>query len=182
MRLFPAKRLEALLLMTMTLMLALVPGTSQAAENEGILRLHVIANSDSAADQQVKLLVRDAVLALLPASRSAEEARAFLLGNGRLLLDTVESTLRENGFSYSAQLRLGTCAFPDRMYGDILYRAGDYDALRIVLGRGAGQNWWCVLFPPLCIVTGEREPLPDGDALVFESSLLKWIRAWREKK
>lgn len=143
---------------------------------DGILRLHVIANSDSAEDQAVKLRVRDAILACMEPGDTMEEAEAFVRKHGAELLAAAEDTLREAGFSYSAQLMLGTYPFPDRTYGGTLYPAGEYEALRVVLGDGAGQNWWCVLFPPLCIVTEDVEALPAPDALTFKSSLLAWLR------
>ena len=153
-----------------------------AHANDDVLRLHVIANSDSAADQWVKLEVRDRLLERLPACQSAEQAEAYLLDNGAQILALVEDTLAEYGFQYGAQLMLGTYAFPDRDYGDISYPAGEYNALRILLGDGSGQNWWCVLFPPLCIVTVEQEPLPESDEIEFESSILSWLRGWGESE
>lgn len=143
---------------------------------DGILRLHVIANSDSEADQAVKLLVRDEILARMEPGGSAAEAEAFVRTHGAELLAAAEDVLRDNGFSYGAQLMLGAYDFPDRTYGGTLYPAGTYRALRVVLGDGAGQNWWCVLFPPLCIVTGEAQALPAADELTFRSSLLDWLR------
>lgn len=147
----------------------------------GVLRLHILANSDSAEDQRVKLAVRDAVLTMLPACDSATEAEEYLRAHGRELLALAEQTLRAQGFDYGAQLLLGKCSFPDRTYGKTVYPAGEYEALRIVLGRGEGQNWWCVLFPPLCIVTAEEEPLPSPDELEFESSVLGWLRGLKEE-
>lgn len=128
--------------------------------NENILRLHIIANSDDPADQRVKLAVRDAVLSLeADAADCADggEAKTALMADGEAILETVERTLRENGMDYGAQLIVGVFDFPDRSYGEALYPAGRYEALRIVLGEGRGQNWWCVMFPPLCILE-----LPGG--------------------
>ncbi len=149
----------------------------EIATAEGVLRLHVIANSDSPADQAVKLRVRDAILRCMEPGESIRDAETFVMEHGDTLLLAAERTLRENGFSYSAQLMLGTFDFPDRTYGGTLYPAGEYEALRVVLGRGAGQNWWCVLFPPLCIVTEETESLPSLDELSFKSSIVEWLRS-----
>ncbi len=127
-----------------------------------VFRLHVIANSDSEEDQAVKLRVRDAVLAYERARMAdvstAEEARQRLMEDGAGLLATVEQTLRAAGMEYGAYLETGIFSFPERVYGDAIYPAGDYSALRIVLGAGKGQNWWCVMFPPLCILE-----LPGGE-------------------
>ena len=169
----------AALCVTVLLLAALaVPSAHGADASEGVLRLHILANSDSAEDQRVKLAVRDAVLQTLPACDSAAEAEAYLRLHGGEILELTERTLRENGFDYGAQLLLGKSDFPDRAYAGTVYPAGEYEALRIVLGAGGGQNWWCVLFPPLCIITAEQEPLPEPDALEFESSILSWIRSW----
>ena len=155
----------------------MAPLSRSAKAQDNILRLHILANSDSPADQRVKLVVRDAVLQVLPACGSAEEAEAYLLTHGGEVLTLAEQTLQDNGFDYGAQLLLGRWDFPDREYSGTTYPAGEYAALRIVLGEGAGQNWWCVLFPPLCIVTREQEPLPDPEELEFESSILNWFRS-----
>jgi len=143
-----------------------------------VLRLHVIANSDSEADQAVKLRVRDAILQLMEPGDSLAAAKAFLLENDALFQQTVEHTLVENGFSYGAKLMLGVYPFPNRNYGGKVYPAGNYEALRVVLGEGQGQNWWCVLFPPLCILSEEPAP-EDGDVLEFHSSILNWWRNLR---
>lgn len=150
-----------------------------APANTDVLRLHVIANSDSPGDQAVKRAVRDAVLALVPACESEAEAEAYLLTHGRALLAAAEDTLRAHGYDYGAQLMLGRYPFPTRTYGDTVYPAGEYNALRVMLGRGSGANWWCVLFPPLCIVTEKSEPLPEKDDIEFESSIASWWRNWR---
>lgn len=154
-----------------------LPHARAAHAQDDILRLHILANSDSIEDQRVKLLVRDALLQTMPACDSAAETEAYLLDHGAEVLATAERILRENGFSYGAQLLLGKCMFPDRTYDGVTYPAGEYEALRVVLGRGAGQNWWCVLFPPLCIVTLEQQPLGSFDELEFESSILGWLNA-----
>lgn len=148
------KRLLAVLLTATLCVSAVPPG------HENILRFHVIANSDSAADQAAKLAVRDAILAYeadMSGCTGSKEAKAALMADGAGLLDTVERTLRERGMVYGAQLMIGVYAFPDKRYGDALYPAGNYEALRVVLGEGQGHNWWCVMFPPLCILE-----LPDG--------------------
>lgn len=158
-----------------------MPWSGHNAHAEDVLRLHILANSDSAEDQRVKLLVRDQIIRSLPATDSAAETEAYLLSHGAEILALVESILHENGCDYGAQLMLGVYEFPDRDYDGKLYPAGDYNALRILLGSGQGQNWWCVLFPPLCIVTVDEEPLPETDDIEFESSIAKWIRSWREE-
>jgi len=176
------KRLMATVLAAALCMATVSPG------NENIFRLHVIANSDSAADQAVKLAVRDAILeyeADLAACGSSREAKAALMADGEGLLNIVESALREQGMDYGAQLMIGVYDFPDRQYGDTLYPAGKYEALRVVLGEGKGHNWWCVMFPPLCILElpGGKIDYEELDAdfelsgLKLNSFLLKLLKS-----
>ena len=160
--------------------LLLLPLSERKASADDVLRLHILANSNADEDQAVKLLVRDALLANMKPCQSEVEAEAYVMANGKELLAVVENTLAENGFAYRAQLILGESSFPDRVYEGTLYPAGSYFALRIILGAGAGNNWWCVLFPPLCIVTRDAEPLPDADDIEFESTLARWWRSWRK--
>ncbi|MEA5059752.1 MAG: stage II sporulation protein R [Candidatus Pelethousia sp.] len=158
-------------------MLLLPVETARAEEN--ILRLHVIANSDSEADQAAKLRVRDAILAYEDGrldTQSAASVRRGVLADGRGLLSVVQESLQESGMNYGAKLALGRYPFPERTYGGTIYPAGEYAALRVVLGEGAGQNWWCVLFPPLCILE-----LPDGEIEDEEMQSLI-LKLWKEGK
>lgn len=173
--------LPALLSLLLLCALLPLPGGARAEGAENVLRLHILANSDSEADQAVKLRVRDALLEIMPETGSAAEAEQWLLQNGANVLTIAERVLRENGFPYGAQLLLGESEFPDRSYDGTAFPAGTYRALRVILGNGAGHNWWCVLFPPLCIVTKDAEPLPDADDIRYESAILRWIRSWKEK-
>ena len=145
-----------------------------------VLRLHILANSDSKEDQRVKLLVRDALIREFAPAGSLQEAEEVLLNEGGGVLETVKRVLREQGCAYGAQLRFGVMGFPDKTYGDTTYPAGEYEALRVELGNAEGQNWWCVLFPPLCLVDIGVEDIPGTDELVFESDLLKLIEEWKK--
>lgn len=173
-----------LLLIALSLLLTLTLGKAEPnlATESGVLRLHILANSDSAADQALKLRVRDALLPLFEAAGSYEDARSFVLSHGAALLQTCQATLTAAGAPYGAQLLLGVSDFPDRTYGGVRFPAGAYDALQIVLGAGAGHNWWCVLFPPLCIVVTDRGVTPDAVApdpqapVTFESDILAFFR------
>lgn len=119
------------------------------------LRLHIMANSNSKQDQQIKLCVRDAVLAVtsegIKASKNVSEARAYIENNLEIIEMTASAALEAGGFDYGAHAQLGTFHFPEREYQDVTYPEGEYEALRITLGEGEGDNWWCVMFPPLCI-------------------------------
>lgn len=145
------------------------------------LRLHVIANSDSEADQEAKLAVRDAVLACVREDFDASdkaEAKLELMARGGELQAAAENALRERGLDQEVELIAGNFDFPDRVYGDEVYPAGKYDALRIVIGEGAGRNWWCVMFPPLCLVETEnaKAEFNEDGTLVFRSAIWEFLK------
>ena len=168
------------MLLSLCLLLTLAPETAapDPARDREVLRLHILANSDSAQDQAVKLRVRDALLPLFEATGSYADARAFVLSHGAELLDLCQEALSATGAAYGAQLLLGVSDFPDRTYGGVLFPAGAYDALEIVLGDGAGHNWWCVLFPPLCVVTIDGAAPREQEGIVFESDILAFFRRY----
>ena len=130
---------------------------------DGVLRLHVIAASDSAADQTVKLAVRDEALragaAVFDGSVTAEQARERITPYLSRIEEAANRVLREEGFDYTAAAQLTDEYFDARAYDGVTLPAGRYRALKIVLGEGKGQNWWCVMFPPLCLpaVTAEED-------------------------
>lgn len=146
---------------------------------DSIFRLHIIANSNSAEDQAVKLEVRDAVLEYEAENLdavSAAKTREELMTHGAELLEIIEGVLRSNGFDYGAQMLVGTFPFPDREYNGVLYPAGDYDAFRVILGDGAGENWWCVMFPPLCILKSDNGKIDTDETIEFESVFVKLFK------
>ncbi len=166
-------------------MLLFFPLSQSDSVYESVFRLHIIANSDSSADQNVKLLVRDALLEYeknaMENASSLEEAQKILMDNGDEILSLTEKVLKENGMNYKAQLMVGNFYFPDREYGKKFYPAGNYEALRIILGDGKGKNWWCVMFPPLCILEVddgkiEQEEARSVDSVSFDSLLLDLIK------
>lgn len=137
-------------------------GASCGHIRNAVLRMHVIANSDTEEDQAVKLQVRDAVLKagkeLFDGSLTAAEAETVLDSEKQMLQQAAETVLRENGFSYGARVEIGKDYFNTRTYdGKVTLPAGEYEAVRVILGEGAGQNWWCVMFPPLCLPAAEAE-------------------------
>jgi stage II sporulation protein R len=126
-----------------------------------IIRLHVIAAGDDEENQRIKLCVRDKVLAAwrdaLSRQESAEDMMDYLAENRQDLEDAAIEAAREEGFAGDVSAQVGIFPFPDRWYGSVLVPAGDYKALRIVLGEGKGKNWWCVLFPSLCLSLSSQE-------------------------
>lgn len=123
-----------------------------------IIRLHVIANSDSDEDQAVKLKVRDAVVEYLTPSlvsaKTIDESRTIIMEQKDTLLSIAQQILTANNKHYAANLEIGWFDFPVKSYGTMVFPAGKYEALRIMLGKAEGKNWWCVLFPPLCFIDG----------------------------
>ena len=139
------------------LVLAYVAEGFAAAENvrAECFRLHVIANSDSEEDQAVKLIVRDALLeagaALFTENTDAYEAEKKIAENKELLTSVVEQVLKENGIIYGCEIVICEEFFDTREYDGVSLPAGVYKACKVILGDGEGKNWWCVMFPPLCI-------------------------------
>ncbi len=133
-------------------------------EYGGIIRLHVIANSDSAEDQNLKLKVRDEIIkevGSLENSKDIAESRSYLKAHLTDMEQTAERVIAENGKEYAAKADLGIRWIPEKTYGDMYFPAGNYEALNITLGEGAGQNWWCVLFPPLCLIEDDEESMAE---------------------
>ncbi len=143
-------------------------------------RLHVIANSDGEADQQVKMQVRDAVLKVtkdgILACKNAGEAREYIENNLEIIEETANEMLAANGFDYAAAAKVGTFRFPEKTYQDVTYPEGDYQALEVTLGSGNGHNWWCVMFPPLCLT--EIDGLDETEAEIEYTSF--FAELWKD--
>lgn len=144
-----------LLAFSLTLISGVWAAGEQSALADKVIRLHVIANSDSDADQALKLQVRDGVLAAagdcLSGVTDRAGAEAVLRDRLQDLADAGAAVVAEAGCDDSVTVSLENCWFPTKEYGDFALPAGVYRAVRVVIGEGAGRNWWCVLFPPLCL-------------------------------
>ncbi len=120
-----------------------------------VIRLHILANSDSEDDQRVKLLVRDAILScgsnIFNGTVNVENAEEYLAEEKQTLINEANKVLYENGFDYKTEIYLTEEYFQTRKYESFTLPAGEYLALKVVLGKGNGHNWWCVMFPPLCL-------------------------------
>lgn len=136
-----------------------------ASLSEKVLRLHVLANSDSEADQQLKLKVRDAILQesdrLFQQSDSKEAAMAQMATHLSDVEQVAERTLRKNGCDLPVTAALKKVEFNTRTYGNITLPAGEYDALQVEIGAAKGKNWWCVLFPSLCVPSSTNVQMED---------------------
>lgn len=140
-----------------------------------VFRLHVIANSDSEVDQNLKYTVRDALLAymndLCANCTSKEEAISIASEHLEDFKKIALNTIQEEGFDYSVNVSIGNFEFPTKHYGDISLPAGNYDALRVEIGEAKGQNWWCVMFPPLCFVDASSGIVPEESKEDLENTL-----------
>lgn len=152
----------------------------EAVRSGEMMRIHILANDDSAEQQAVKLKVRDAILEaftpLFAEVSSARESMEIVRENLSLAANIAARTVREEGYTYPINAQFGVFEFPERVYGGQVVPAGEYTALRIELGEGKGKNWWCVMYPPLCFF-GEDY---IGE-VQFESSILKWFKQWKEE-
>ncbi|NLD19515.1 MAG: stage II sporulation protein R [Clostridiales bacterium] len=134
-------------------------------DHEGIIRLHVIANSNTVGDQALKLKVRDAIIKHMEKNAqtvTAAETEEYLKDNTERFEKIAEGVIASEGYNYPAGVTLGVRYIPEKNYGEITFPAGNYEALNVTIGDGEGENWWCVLFPPLCLLEEGCE-MTDSD-------------------
>lgn len=143
-----------------------------------ILRFHVVANSDSDIDQNVKIKVRDAVgtymQPLLEDATSIEETKKIVTSHLENIIDIATDTLEENGFDYQVKAHLTTTHFPEKSYGSYTFPKGQYQALQIVIGEGKGENWWCVLYPNMCFRGSVYEVVEEDAKVALKEILSPW--------
>lgn len=158
---------------------------SQQTLADGLLRLHVIANSDSVQDQQVKLLVRDQVLEvtepLLAEADNQDEVRRILNEHLQQITDAAQQVLTDQGMPYQLSAQMATEYYPTREYDTFSLPAGQYTGLKIRLGAASGHNWWCVVFPPLCTDAAQapQDKLCEQTTFRFKTAdLIGQARAW----
>ena len=162
------KKWEIALFMAIILSIFVGAASSERSElSENLIRLHVVANSDSDEDQSLKLEVRDAVLlkvsSLLEGCSDKAEAEKIITGNTDLLASCANEVIRERGESYPVTAAIKQEVFPTVQYDTFALPAGKYTSLRVIIGEGRGHNWWCVVFPPLCLAAAEDiESLDDS--------------------
>ncbi len=143
--------------------------------SKSVFRLHVIANSDSDEDQHLKLIVRDNLIqymnSLTTNIYSKEEAIKIAQEHKQDFYKIAINTIRENGYNYDVNIDIGNSYFPTKHYGDISLPAGYYDALKVEIGEAKGQNWWCVMFPPLCFVDMSTGIVPEESKETIKDNL-----------
>lgn len=148
------------------LFLGLMPVHGESEIYESVVRLHVIANSDGEADQRLKLKVRDAILKegenIFLDCKSKEEAENRIEENKSILKNIAEETIKSEGYSYPVRIEIGEEEYPTRNYESTCFPSGSYTSLRIIIGDGNGQNWWCVLYPPMCLSAASKSNAEDA--------------------
>ena len=142
---------------------------NELLSNEDFIRFHVVANSDSDEDQALKLKVRDKLIEKInsdlvslavaeaeaddeKASLDIDESRVYIKENIDDIEAAAEEIVREEGYDYDVSAEFGVCWIPEKTYGSVTFPAGNYEALKILIGKAEGHNWWCVLYPPLCLI------------------------------
>lgn len=197
--------ITALFLVTGVLMVCYRRGVAEQRIQKDIakeiLRLHVVANSDSEEDQALKLQVKETIVTYLRGvmgdAVSVEEARAEIQKRLPEIEELAREKMQKEGYDYDAEAQLGQCYFPVKEYGDMTFPAGDYEALKVNLGESAGKNWWCVMYPTLCFVDSTYQVVPDSskeklkeslteeeynslldgdDSVQYSSRFIEWIR------
>lgn len=143
--------------------------------SDSVFRLHVLANSDSKEDQNLKYKVRDNLLSYMNeicSNCSTKQAAIALVEKNRETFKQIAlDTIKNEGYSYEVTVNVGNFEFPTKHYGDISLPAGFYDALRVEIGKAKGQNWWCVMFPPLCFIDISSGVVPEESKELLEDNL-----------
>lgn len=142
---------------------------------DSVFRLHVIANSDSEKDQNLKYKVRDSLIeymnTLTNEMNTKDEVIEIAKNHLEDFKNIAHNVVNENGYDYEVNVEIGNFSFPTKTYGDISFPAGFYDALRVKIGKAEGQNWWCVMFPPLCFVDVTSGVVPEESKENLEENL-----------
>ena len=143
--------------------------------SNNVFRLHVIANSDSEEDQNLKYVVRDSLIDYMDKICANCSSKDDVIKIANIHIDDfkqiAENTIKKQGYSYYVSVEIGNFEFPTKTYGDVSFPAGYYDALRVKIGEAKGQNWWCVMFPPLCFVDVTTGIVPEESKQDLEANL-----------
>ena len=166
-----------LILLSLFILISAISYVDAVSNNiaDSVFRLHVIANSDSKEDQELKLKVRDELVLYMNIiskdSTSKQEAMQIANEHKEEFTQIAEKVIKENGYNYTVNVQIGKADFPTKYYGDITLPAGTYDALKVQIGEAKGQNWWYVMFPPLCFVDVSTGIVPDNSKQELKQSL-----------
>lgn len=140
---------------------------------KNLFRLHILANSDSTEDQALKLYVRNKVIDYLHqySFNNKSELITFLNNNQLSLQKVIDDAIKEKGYSYTSSFEIENSFYPQKQYENITLPAGNYDGLKIKIGKAEGKNWWCVLFPPMCLINNSTCSLPEESEILLDNSL-----------
>ena len=192
-KLFDFKRLiQAFILASViAVVFSMIPFSAQCGNISGeVFRLHILADNDTQEAQSLKLKVRDSVLAcserICKSSHSVDEAERLTSQNLQMIADTAQRTVYKEGFDYPVKAEIKKMYFNTRRYGRVTMPSGYYNALRITLGEGKGRNWWCVMYPSLCVgastnyselkdKTGENEYELMTEGVEYRFKLLEYF-------
>ena len=167
---------------TAFLIIILLLAIPEASSDEQPLRIHIRANSNATVDQNVKYQVKNAVVAyltpLLSECTTRQQAIDMIEKNSGALTGIADNVLQANGFTYTSAVEIRREEFPARTYQSLTLPQGEYDAVIFELGSGKGDNWWCVVYPPLCFVNATPT---DSEEIVYKSKLLEIIRKFFER-
>lgn len=163
-------KLSIMLIMLVSLMVGIALTSYSDDINQGLsdnlIRLHVVANSNLEEDQNLKYEVRDIVIKYMQEitkeAKTKQEAKQLLINNASEINKLVENYIKENNKDFEVNTEFGVYPFPSKKYEDIILPSGSYEALKITIGQGIGENWWCVLFPPLCFINSTDGVLPES--------------------
>ena len=192
------KRLELSVIFGIIFSLLLSFSSFEASCNnvrKNVLRLHILANSDSSVDQNLKLIVRDGVLEysedLFYNTSSREEALKNARGSLKDIQNLANKIIKENGYNYTATAEVTNCYFNTRVYDGFTLPAGYYDAVRIKIGKAEGKNWWCVMFPKVCLraagdigeslTSSSEEVVKNPQKYEVKFKTVEWYYCIREK-
>ena len=143
--------------------------------SDSVFRLHIIANSDSSDDQNLKLKVRDNIIdymnTLTENTSNKDEVISIASNHLNTFIEIALNTIKDNGYNYNVNIEIGNFYFPTKSYSNISFPAGNYDALKIEIGKAIGQNWWCVLFPPLCFVNSTTGIVPEDSKNILKENM-----------
>lgn len=177
---FRSKLRTTLLLMFLLFVYVLIAASSYTKAvctdiANNVFRLHVIANSDSEEDQNLKYIVRDSILSyvngILENINNKEDVVLTINNHIDEIKNIAQQAVYNEGFTYDVEIEVGNFKFPTKTYGNISFPPGLYDALRVKIGNASGKNWWCVMFPPLCFVEVSSGIVPEDSKELMESNL-----------
>ena len=149
--------------------------SARDALSKSAIRFHVLANSDTEADQALKMKVKEAVVDYIYHNTgdfdTVEETKIFLTRHNARIKNIAQQVVNDNGYNYTVNSTFGKDSFPAKTYGDVTFPAGEYTSFTLSIGSGKGHNWWCVLYPPLCFVDASTGVVPDDSKQRLKENL-----------